>query len=161
MLFRSAVSPSNTDTHSVSQTQTPLLLCYTMTKRSLLFHSMRTVAVLVTVTVTDSIFLTFFPVSNEQEKTIPFASKHRSMTLLVRSEVPQGHRPSFCEYCIYNLLTKQWLTLPHLPCSLRNNMVGFICDLCSCDKKQGCFTNAYYRYKVVLIHSPTETNLHS
>ena len=37
-------------------------------------------------------------------------------------------------------------------------MVGFICDLCSCDKKQGCVTNAYYRYTVVLIHSPTETN---
>lgn len=28
-----------------------------------------------------------------------------------------------------------------------------------CDKEQGCVTNAYYRYKVVLIHSPTETNI--
>ena len=76
-----------TATNSVSKTQTPLLLCYTivtnLTTISSLFHStmiLGTAAVAVTVTVTDSIFSTFFPISKEQEKVIPFPLKLRSMT---------------------------------------------------------------------------------
>ncbi|KAK7830700.1 hypothetical protein CFP56_028050 [Quercus suber] len=96
-------------------------------------------------------FLDFLPCIERARKNYPFCIKASlNDLLLVRSEVPPGRRPSFCEYCICNPLTKQWLRLPHLPYSRRNNMVGFICDLCSCDKEQGCVTNAYYRYKVAL-----------
>nr|XP_023882363.1 putative F-box/kelch-repeat protein At4g22430 [Quercus suber]POE73207.1 putative f-box/kelch-repeat protein [Quercus suber] len=104
-------------------------------------------------------FLDFLPCFERARKNYPFCIVASfNDLLLVRSEVPPIRKPSFCEYCICNPLTKQWLTLPHLPCSRRNDMVGFVCDLCSCDKEQRCVTNAYYRYKVVLIHSPTETN---
>jgi F-box interacting protein len=66
------------------------------------------------------------------------------------------------EYHICNPFTKECFSLPRLPDTdlirLRNSinlMAGFICDPYSCNKHYGCFTNAHYRYKVLLIHSPT------
>jgi len=83
--------------------------------------------------------------------------------LLVYREVPHilcryWHwiGPAFRAYCICNPLTKQWITLPYLPFPKSNRvvLVGFICNLYSCDKEQGCTTNAHYSYKVVRILSP-------
>ena len=78
-------------------------------------------------------------------------------------------RSNFYEYHIYNpLLTKNNLfSLPRLPVNSYSNsnssneplfLDGFICHPSSCDKDYGCFTNAHYRYKVVRIHSPIESN---
>ena len=86
--------------------------------------------------------------------------------LLLYREVQEdfilNFKPGFCEYCICNPLTKQWITLPHLPLSFYSNLddviVGFICDPYSCDKEQGCKTHAHYRYKVVRFHPPTHPN---
>lgn len=81
--------------------------------------------------------------------------------LLVYREVPRTTRkPGFCKYYICNPFTKQWLKLPRIPLLRENTSVrvGFICDPCSCDKEHGCFTYVHYRYKVVRIHSPTQSN---
>ncbi|GMY28686.1 putative F-box/kelch-repeat protein At4g22430 [Fagus crenata] len=66
------------------------------------------------------------------------------------------------EYHICNPFTKECFSLPRLPDTdlIRrrnriNLMAGCICDAYSCDKHYGCFTNAHYRCKVLLIHSPT------
>ncbi|XP_050242077.1 putative F-box/kelch-repeat protein At4g22430 [Quercus robur] len=86
--------------------------------------------------------------------------------LLLYREVQQdsilNFEPGFCEYCICNPLTKQWITLPHLPLPIYSNLddviVGFICDPYSCDNEQECKTHAHYRYKVVRFHPPTHPN---
>ena len=84
--------------------------------------------------------------------------------LLLYSEVREDYilnfKPGFCEYCVCNPLTKQWITLPHLPFNSNkdNVIVGFTCDPYSCDTEQGCKTHAHYRYKVVRIHSPIQPN---
>jgi F-box interacting protein len=68
------------------------------------------------------------------------------------------------EYYICNPITKQWLTVPPPPLQTISNMtmamVGFICEPYSCQKEQESITitNAHYKYKVVRILSPTETN---
>nr|XP_023925716.1 F-box protein At5g49610-like [Quercus suber]POE94117.1 putative f-box/kelch-repeat protein [Quercus suber] len=87
--------------------------------------------------------------------------------LLLYREVEEdfnlNFKPGFCEYCICNPLTKQWITLPHLPFnSNKGVIVGFICDPYSCDKEQGCKTHAHYRYKVVRFHPSAcpNTKLH-
>ncbi|GMY24612.1 F-box protein At3g26010-like [Fagus crenata] len=75
--------------------------------------------------------------------------------LLVRNNVKVN------EYHICNPFTKECFSLPRLPHTdlirrrNRKSLVGFICDPYSCDKHYGCFTNAHYRYKVLLIRSPT------
>ena len=76
--------------------------------------------------------------------------------LLVCNEVLQ-----FCKsdgnYYICNPLTKQWLTLPRSPPMMssfnRPVLVGFICE-----PYEECITNTNYRYKVVRIHSLTQSD---
>ena len=110
-------------------------------------------------------FLNFLPDIELARKGYTFSIEASfNDLLLVYSEVPKSLSrswgPAFRLYRICNPLTKQWITLPCLPFreSYRFVLVGFICNLYSCDKEQGCTTNAHYSYKVVRILSPTESN---
>ncbi|KAF3954122.1 hypothetical protein CMV_020491 [Castanea mollissima] len=97
-------------------------------------------------------FLNFLPL--KARKNDPFCIEVEASfndLLLVRNEVSSRFSEpiKFCEYFICNPFTKQWLTLP--PRTTSFVMVGFIC-------KPYCLDNVHYRYKVVRIHSPSETN---
>ena len=103
-------------------------------------------------------FLNFLPL--KARKNDPFCVEVEASfndLLLVRHEVSRFSEPiKFCEYFICNPFTKQWLTLP--PRTTSFVMVGFVCKPYCLDKEQGCVTNVHYRYKVVRIHSSSETN---
>ncbi|KAL4606230.1 hypothetical protein ACB092_09G086600 [Castanea dentata] len=112
-------------------------------------------------------FLNFLPfIKRGVRKDYPYiiTASFNDLLLLyreVKEDFILNFKPGFCEYCICNPLTKQWITLPHLPLPFygkKDVMVGFICDPYSCDKEQGCKNHAHYRYKVVRFHPPTHPN---
>ena len=99
---------------------------------------------------TDSIFSTFFPVLNEQEK----ASRQLSTTYC-------WYAAKFHRLGIFQAFASTTSAI-HLPkngsCSLALRMVSFICEKYYCYDKdlQECITNVNYRYKVVCwIRSPS------
>ncbi|KAL4606075.1 hypothetical protein ACB092_09G077000 [Castanea dentata] len=106
-------------------------------------------------------FLNFLPCIEFARKNFPFCVEASfNDLLLIRSEVLPIVNSGFTEYCICNPITKQWIILPRLPYQGYRGivLVGFICIPDSCDKEQGCITNAHYRYRVVRIYSPTQSN---
>ena len=106
-------------------------------------------------------FLNFLPCIEFARKNYPFCVEASfNDLLLIRSEVPPIVNSGFTEYCICNPITKQWIILPRLPYQGYRGivLVGFICIPDSCDKEQGCITNAHYSYRVVRIYSPTPSN---
>ncbi|KAK9986011.1 hypothetical protein SO802_030962 [Lithocarpus litseifolius] len=106
-------------------------------------------------------FLNFLPCIEFARKNFPFCVEASfNDLLLIRSEVLPIVNTGFTEYCICNPITKQWIILPRLPYQGYRGivLVGFICIPDSCDKEQGCITNAHYSYRVVRIRSPTQSN---
>ncbi|XP_050243782.1 F-box protein At5g07610-like isoform X1 [Quercus robur] len=106
-------------------------------------------------------FLNFLPCIEFARKNYPFCVEASfNDLLLIRSEVLPIVNSGFTEYYICNPITKQWIILPRLPYQGYRGivLVGFICIPDSCDKEQGCITNAHYSYRVVRIYSPTQSN---
>ncbi|XP_075670496.1 putative F-box protein At3g23950 [Castanea sativa] len=98
-------------------------------------------------------FLKFLPLGRYNKLCIEASFND---LLLVCNEVLQCCK-SDGDYYICNPLTKQWLTVPLPPPVMssfnRPMLVGFICG-----PYKECITNANYRYKVVRIHSLTESD---